>query len=189
MCCEHNLETIKQNYIAFVYRCTLCFGTAGVSREKHSRTTCPKLLVHGVSKTLKLEDLQHLGARSLALCRHDYLFQHESLSTELPSCWVHILIQDFFAAAVLGVETLIFKVTGLNNIGDVIAHKETFVRFEILAQKFKKCMNSNQAKRVMILSHSAGQFVHDNSASAAAHVSSQNSAEGNVISNFSLIDI
>ena len=41
--------------------------------------------------------------------------------------FIYILIQDFFAAAVLGVETLIFKVAGLKNIGDVIANKEAFV--------------------------------------------------------------
>jgi len=46
--------------------CSLCKGTAGIPGDKHSRTTCTKLLVHGVNSSLKLHDLINLGARSIS---------------------------------------------------------------------------------------------------------------------------
>ena len=45
--------------------CSLCKGTAGIPGDKHSRTTCTKLLVHGVNSSLKRHDLVNLGARSI----------------------------------------------------------------------------------------------------------------------------
>ena len=161
MCWWRKFVTINTNIRFLFCRCTLCFGTAGMAREQHSRTTCPKLLVHGVSKTLKLQDLENVGARSPSLARPDQHFNTSNLSQELPSSWVHVVIQDFFAAPICGVETLIFKVAGLDNIGDVIVHPDTFVLFGVLFKKFNKCMKGNQAKKVMILSHSAGRLTHE----------------------------
>ena len=59
--------------------CSLCKGTAGIPGDKHSRTTCTKLLVHGVNSSLKLHDLINLGARSISSVPHRLDFEHSNL--------------------------------------------------------------------------------------------------------------
>ena len=80
-----------------------------------------------------------------------------NLVPEVPADWVHIVIVDVFAAPVGAFHSTsaVFSIVGLDNIGDKIQCEETFVLFHVLLSKFKKCMNSAQAKRVMILSHKA----------------------------------
>ena len=75
----------------------------------------------------------------------------------VPADWVHIVIVDVFATPVGAFHSTsaVFSIVGLDNIGDKIQCEETFVLFHVLLSKFKKCMNSAQAKRVMILSHKA----------------------------------
>ena len=88
--------------------CSLCKGTAGIPGDKHSRTTCTKLLVHGVNSSLKLHDLINLGARSISSVPQRLDFEHSNLEENIPHIWVHIVIQDFFAAPVgLEVNTLL----------------------------------------------------------------------------------
>ena len=80
-----------------------------------------------------------------------------NLVPAVPADWVHIVIVDVFAAPVGAFHSTsaVFSIVGLDNIGDKIQCEETFVLFHVLLSKFKKCMNSAQAKRVMILSHKA----------------------------------
>jgi len=155
--------------------CSLCKGkTAGIPGDKHSRTTCTKLLVHGVNSSLKLHNLINLGARSILSVPHRLDFEHSNLEENIPHIWVHVVIQDFFAAPVgLGSEHIIvFKVAGLDNIGDLILGKEVFVLLPALVRKFERCMTSYQAKRIMILSHKAGRLGSD-SQSNNAHTPEQ----------------
>ena len=139
------------------FRCTLCKGSAGVPGDRHSRTTCIKLLVHGVSSTMKLQDLENLGERSVFAMKQAVNFIATNLVPAVPADWVHVVIVDVFAAPVGAFHSTsaVFSIVGLDNIGDKIQCEETFVLFHVLLSKFKKCMNSAQAKRVMILSHKA----------------------------------
>ena len=140
--------------------CSLCKGTAGIPGDKHSRTTCTKLLIHGVNSSLKLDELLSLGTRSVTYVRQCLEFSQTTLEENIPPEWVHVVIQDFFAAP-LGSSSdlvLVFKVAGLNHIGDLITGKDFYVSINTLVRKYERCMTSYQAKRMMILSYKAGRF-------------------------------
>ena len=144
------------------FRCTLCKGSAGVPGDRHSRTTCIKLLVHGVSSIMKLQDLENLGERSVFAMKQAVNFIATNLVPAVPADWVHVVIVDVFAAPVGAFHSTsaVFSIVGLDNIGDKIQCEETFVLFHVLLSKFKKCMNSAQAKQVMFLSHNAQLASH-----------------------------
>ena len=128
-------------------------------------------------KNLETWRLATDGARSLTLCRHARVFEYARLSTELPACWVHIYINSGFLR---GSCTWFSKFLGWEHWWCNCPQRSFWVLWNSCTE-FQKCMKSNQAKRVMILSHSARQFVHD--------TSSKNSAEETVISNFNLFQV
>ena len=154
-------------------RCTLCKGTAGVPGDRHSRGTCTKLLIHGVSSGLKLQDLCNLGARSTQSMRHCLEFDESTLATTIPKTWVHIVIVDYFAAPIGICNQLcpVFCITGLDEIGDII-QQEACVLYPVLLEKFNKCMTSSQSKRIMILSHRAGRLTFQTLEPAQTNVDS-----------------
>ena len=82
------------------FRCTLCKESAGVPGDRHSRTTCIKLLVHGVSSTMKLQDLENLGERSVFAMKQAVNFIATHLVPAVPADWVYVFIVDVFAAPV-----------------------------------------------------------------------------------------
>ena len=87
----------------------------------------------------KLHDLINLGERSISSVPHRLGFEHSNLEENIPHIWVHVVIQDFFATPVgLGSEHIIvFKVAGLNNIGEIILGKEVFVLLPALVRNLK----------------------------------------------------
>ena len=155
--------------------------------DRHSRTTCTKLLVHGVNTTLRLQQLQSLGARSTESMRQCPEFQAQQLAPSVPAQWVHVVIVDYFAVPIGNTTNSkpVFSIIGLDEIGDPIQHADTYVLFDALIAKFQKSMNAPQAKnlKVMILSHKAGHtelqpgsvqdvqhYEHDQLATIAAEV-------------------
>ena len=140
-------------------RCTLCKGTAGVPGDRHSRGTCTKLLIHGVSSGLKLQDLCNLGACSTQSLKHCLEFNESTLATTIPKTWVHIVIVDYFEPAISYV--LSFVQLGWMRLEIEFNKKPlccTCVLYPVLLEKFNKCMTSSQSKRIMILSHRAGRL-------------------------------
>ena len=128
------------------FSCTLCKGSAGRPGDKHSRTTCPKLVRHGVSSSLKLCDLENLGACSVLSLRHNLRFQATFLISDIPREWHHVLITYYFAAP-LGCSndlSIVFQVSGIDTIGDEIFQTPQFVLLDVLVKKFKSCMNTYQ---------------------------------------------
>ena len=88
-------------------------------------------------------------ARSLTLCRHARVFEYARLSTELPACWVHIYLNSgFLRGSCTWCGDIDFQSFWAENIGDVIAHKEAFVCFEILAQNFKSAWKATKRKEL-----------------------------------------
>ena len=100
-------------------------------------------------KNLETWRLATDGARSLTLCRHARVFEYARLSTELPACWVHIYLNSgFLRGSCTWCGDIDFQSFWAENIGDVIAHKEAFVCFEILAQNFKSAWKATKRKEL-----------------------------------------
>ena len=106
---------------------------------------------------MALDNLISLGSRSTRTMQHDASFQVTALCHAFPTHWVHIVIQNYFSAKVAEEIRIIFEVCGWNHVGDIIAKKQAFCLFEVLEAKYKECMNSYQAKKIMILALKAGR--------------------------------
>ena len=129
---------------------------------KHTRRTCPKFTIFGVSAPLNSEMLQCFEEKSPELLHTNSTFYVHAIMPAIPKDWHHVVIVDDFLATLPQGFLRVCEVVGLNQIGDVIPGKQSFVRVETLRQRFQLNMSKPQAKKIMILAirtaHSCGEI-------------------------------
>ena len=95
--------------------------------------------------------LQCFEEKSPELLHTNSTFHIHAIMPAIPKDWHHVVIVDDFLAILPQGFMRVCEVVGLNQIGDVIPGKQSFVRVESLRQRFQLNMSKPQAKKIMIL--------------------------------------